>query len=161
GCYAELMDLLDRAGLGDHHPILAVGDILDRGPDSRRVLEFFGQRPGSSSVLGNHERGHRRVLRRGGEPVEFCQRATQSELGPSSREIVAVVATFPRYVELPGAIVAHGFWEPGLAPEEQRERVVTGTAWGESYLAERYDRPWYELYDGTKPLVVGHRDYHG
>jgi serine/threonine protein phosphatase 1 len=161
GCYAELMDLLDRAGLGDHHPILAVGDILDRGPDSRRVLEFFGQRPGSSSVLGNHERAHRRVLRRGGEPVDFCQRATQAQLGPSYRETIAVVATFPRYVELPEAIVAHGFWEPGLAPEQQRERVVTGTAWGESYLAERYDRPWYELYDGAKPLVVGHRDYHG
>ena len=32
GCYLELLDLLDRAGLGADGEVLAVGDILDRGP---------------------------------------------------------------------------------------------------------------------------------
>jgi len=40
GCYAELLDLLDRAGLGTGDWILAVGDVLDRGPDSQQVLDF-------------------------------------------------------------------------------------------------------------------------
>jgi hypothetical protein len=30
---------------------------------------------------------------------------------------------------------------------------------GESYLKATYPQPWYELYDGAKPLVVGHRNY--
>jgi serine/threonine protein phosphatase 1 len=161
GCYAELMDLLDKAGVGADDQVLAVGDILDRGPDSRRVLEFFRRRAGASSVLGNHERTHRRLLRRGAEPADFCQRVTHEQLGPDYAESVAVVATFPRHRELPEALVVHGFWEPGLGPEQQQERVLAGTRWGERYLADRCDRPWYEVYDGTKPLVVGHRDYHG
>jgi serine/threonine protein phosphatase 1 len=161
GCYAELMNLLDRAGLGHDDRILAVGDILDRGPHSRQVLEFFSRRPGASSVLGNHERAHRRILRRGIDPPDFCQRVTWMQLGPAYAQAVAVIETFPRHRELPEAVVIHGFWEPGLPIDQQQERVLTGTAWGERYLAERYGRPWYELYDGPKPLVVGHRVYHG
>ena len=31
---------------------------------------------------------------------------------------------------------------------------------GETYLQDRcLTSPWYELYDGAKPLVVGHRNY--
>jgi len=161
GCYAELLDLLDRAGLGTGDWILAVGDVLDRGPDSQQVLEFFARRPGASSVLGNHERAHRRLLRRGTEPVGFCQWVTRVQLGPAYAEAAAVVTTFPCHRELPEAMVVHGFWEPGLALEQQHERVLTGTAWGERHVAGRDGRPWYELYNGPKPLVVGHRDYRG
>jgi serine/threonine protein phosphatase 1 len=161
GCYAELLDLLDRAGLGTGDCILAVGDVLDRGPDSQQVLDFFARRPDASSVLGNHERAHRRILRRGNEPVDFCQLVTRVQLGPAYAEVAAVVTTFPSHRELPEAIVAHGFWEPGQSLEQQQDRVLTGTAWGERHVAGRDGRPWYELYDGPKPLVVGHRDYRG
>jgi hypothetical protein len=64
-----------------------------------------------------------------------------------------------RYVELPEAILVHGFYEPGRALADQQETVVVGTLTGEQYLLDRYPRPWYELYDGDKPLIVGHRDY--
>jgi hypothetical protein len=30
---------------------------------------------------------------------------------------------------------------------------------GDKYLHAQYDRPWYELYDGEKPLLVGHHNY--
>jgi hypothetical protein len=30
---------------------------------------------------------------------------------------------------------------------------------GEKYLQTHYDRPWYEMYDGNKPIVVGHKNY--
>jgi hypothetical protein len=32
---------------------------------------------------------------------------------------------------------------------------------GDKILRERYDRPWYELYDGDKPVIVGHNNYNG
>jgi hypothetical protein len=39
----------------------------------------------------------------------------------------------------------------------------TGRIWdlepAEQRLLKQYDRPWYELYDGEKPLIVGHHDY--
>jgi hypothetical protein len=30
---------------------------------------------------------------------------------------------------------------------------------GDKHLRTTYDRPWYELYDGEKPLLVGHHNY--
>ena len=31
--------------------------------------------------------------------------------------------------------------------------------WGQTILRTQFDRPWYELYDGDKPLLVGHHNY--
>ena len=58
-------------------------------------------------------------------------------------------------------MLVHAFFEPGVPLEAQRETVIVGTLSGEAYLSRTYDRPWYELYDGSKPIVVGHRDYLG
>lgn len=60
GCYAELSDLLDLAGLSAKDEIIALGDIVDRGPESPRVLDFFlGQpagTPRARSQMGSHDR---------------------------------------------------------------------------------------------------------
>lgn len=36
-------------------PILSVGDMVDRGPDSDKVMKFFMETPGAEALLGNHE----------------------------------------------------------------------------------------------------------
>lgn len=36
--------MLDKAGWTDDNEIIALRDIVDRGPDSSRVLQFFGSR---------------------------------------------------------------------------------------------------------------------
>src|SRR5206468_775519 len=81
------------------------------------------------------------------------------ELGDDYPSYLKFMATFPRYRELPEALVVHGFWEPGVPLENQRDNVLIGTMSGEEHLRRTYDRPWYELYDGPKPLVVGHKLY--
>lgn len=32
---------------------------------------------------------------------------------------------------------------------------------GDNLLRKRHKEPWYELYDGNKPLLVGHKNYSG
>jgi serine/threonine protein phosphatase 1 len=152
------MDLVELAGVGEGDEILAVGDVVDRGPDNRRVLDFFRQRPGASSITGNHERKHLRSANGEIEPA-LSQVITRSQLGPDYPAYLAFLATFPRHREFPEAVVVHGFWEPGLPLDQQRDTVVIGTLSGEHYLTHRYDRAWWELYDGPKPLIVGHHDY--
>jgi serine/threonine protein phosphatase 1 len=39
----------------DHDRLISVGDLIDRGPESQRVLEFLNQ-PWFHAVQGNHER---------------------------------------------------------------------------------------------------------
>lgn len=159
-CHEEMLELLERAGVGTDDEIIAIGDIVDRGPDNRSVLEFFRQRPGALSIMGNHERKHIRSARGELRPA-LSQRIARLQLGDSYDEYLAFLSTFPRDVELPEATLVHGFWEPGVPLQQQRDTVVIGTLSGEQHLAQNYSRPWYELYDGTKPLVVGHRDYRG
>lgn len=53
----------------------------------------------------------------------------------------------------------HGYFEPGIPLEKQNPSVICGTMSGDHILRQRYDRPWYELYDGNKLIIVGHLNY--
>jgi serine/threonine protein phosphatase 1 len=159
GCAAELLDLLDKSGLASDDPIIAIGDLVDRGPDSAGVLRFFQHTPNARSILGNHERKHIRVLR-GELPPAPSQIIARQQIGEAAYPAaVAFMDSLPRFLELPEAILVHGFWEPGVPLAEQHETVLVGTLSGEDYLRQRLPWPWYAHYDGPKPLIVGHRDY--
>ena len=56
GCYKEFRDLLDKAGLGDGDEIIAIGDLLDRGPKPRKIIKYFMNNPHALALQGNHER---------------------------------------------------------------------------------------------------------
>jgi bis(5'-nucleosyl)-tetraphosphatase (symmetrical) len=57
GCYDQLMRLLERAGYDERRDVLwFVGDLVNRGPQSARVVRFarsLGER--QVTVLGNHD----------------------------------------------------------------------------------------------------------
>lgn len=158
GCYAELCDLLELAGLAPDDEIIAIGDIVDRGPESPQVLDFFRRQPNARSLMGNHERKHVRSLAGELQPA-LSQIITRDQMGDAYSTAIAYMRDLPHWLELPDATLVHGFFEPGVPVAEQRPVVIVGTLSGDAYLRERYAQPWYELYDGPKPLIVGHHDY--
>lgn len=160
GCFVELQDLLDKAGLVEDDEIIALGDIVDRGPDSPRVIHFFQANAHARSLMGNHERKHVRSARDEISPA-LSQVISRQQFGAKYLDAMEFMQTFPRSIELDDALLVHGFFEPAVPLKEQRDTVVIGTLSGEKYLTETYPRPWYELYQGSKPIIVGHRDYLG
>ncbi len=163
GCYDELQALLDKAGIGDDEPIIALGDVVDRGPASPQTLLFLRQRPLTQVLMGNHERKHVRHAR-GELKLANSQRITIAQFAEQNLDYAAAVdymAGLPLYLELPQAILVHGYLEPDVPLPQQRATVLAGTMGGDNYLTKQYDRPWYELYQGTKPVIVGHRNYNG
>jgi serine/threonine protein phosphatase 1 len=159
GCFTEFQDLLQVAGLSAEDEIIAIGDVVDRGPDSPRVLDFFRTHPNASSLMGNHERKHVRSFHGEIEPA-LSQVLTRRQLGEEHYfAAVAFMATFPHFIELPEAVLVHAYFEPGVPLRAQRDNVIVGTLSGQGYLEQHYDLPWYELYDGARPIVVGHHDY--
>jgi len=158
GCYREFMELLDRAALAATDEIIALGDIIDRGPESRLVLDFFRSNPQARSLMGNHERKHIRTAAGETRPA-LSQKITRFEIGSAYQETIDHLKSFPYLLDLDEAILVHGFLEPGVALERQLEMVVSGTKSGEAYLKRQYERPWYELIAGDKPVIVGHLDY--
>jgi serine/threonine protein phosphatase 1 len=55
GCFSQLSSQLERIGFDYvHDRLFAVGDLVDRGPESDRVVDWLGQ-PWFHSVRGNHD----------------------------------------------------------------------------------------------------------
>jgi len=159
GCWTELQALLDKAGPAADELILAVGDLVNRGPDSPRVLAFFRDTPNAVSLRGNHEERHLEA-QRGRAPLGLAHELARLQWGErDDRAACRTMAAYPRARVLEDALVVHACWGPGRPLERQRGDVLTGLPGGLERLWTRFARPWYELYDGERPLIVGHLDY--
>ncbi len=157
GCYTELLELLDKAGLGEDDRIIGLGDIVDRGPDTPQVLDFFCNSPARLSLMGNHERKHVRGARHLVR-LARAQVISREQFGATYAQALQAMEAFPLFIELPEATLVHGYLEPGIALEDQRDVVLCGTMTGEQYLRKQYGQPWYALYEGAKPVIAGHHD---
>ena len=159
GCYDELQELLDLAALTSDDQIISIGDMVDRGLKSAESLNFFRTTSNAMSIQGNHERKHVRSFR-GQTEAAASQVITRAQIGEDEYpDAITYMDNLPRYLELPDATLVHGFWEPDVPLDQQRETVIVGTMSGEEYLKSKGIWPWYEYYDGDQPLIVGHRDY--
>jgi len=158
GCYYELQQLLDQAGLGDDDEIIAIGDLCDRGPEPREVFKFFHDTPNARAIMGNHEWNHIRA-NNGTLPPRFAALLTRWEMGDLYDEFLTFVNALPLYLELESALLLHGFLEPDVPLEDQTQPVLLGVTSAEKRLHEAHDDLWYTYYEGDKPVIVGHRDY--
>lgn len=159
GCWNEFQALLDKAGLRDGDEIIALGDFVDRGPDTPKVLDFIQSSPHARSLIGNHERKHVRAFKGELKPA-LSQVIARGQIGEVRYpDACAFMEDLPYFIELEEALLVHGFFEPGVAIGDQRMTVLAGTMSGGRYLYKHYQKPWYELYDGEKPLVCGHLNY--
>src|SRR5438105_15274727 len=76
GCADELDDLLDLINLTADDRVVAVGDLIVKGPKNREVLDRFIEDSRFSSVIGNTDRIIRQHLR--GEPVRHNTKQRQT-----------------------------------------------------------------------------------
>ena len=158
GCYREFNMLLDKAGLSRTDHIVTLGDMVDRGPATLQVIEFFRDHKSASALLGNHERKHLRWTSGESRPTP-SQRITRIRLGDSYLDALNYMRTLPLSMNHEDALLVHGCLEPGIRLNEQWDSVLTGATSGEQYLRYNYEQPWYEIYKGRKPVIVGHNDF--
>src|SRR5256712_13056911 len=80
GCFDELTDLLGLIKLKNNDRVVAVGDLITKGPKDAEVLDLFISDRRFSSGVGNHDRKIRQKMR--GEPMRLTkgQRKTLVEL---------------------------------------------------------------------------------
>src|SRR5215467_14747168 len=99
GCYDELMELLEKIGVGDDDRVFSVGDLISKGPKSREVLELFMSDKRFSTVIGNHDLTLRR--RWNGENVELKppQKETNKELKAERDTFTVFLNSLPFIIE--------------------------------------------------------------
>lgn len=151
GCHEEWRDLLDLLAVTSDDTLVSVGDLVARGPSSRKTLELARSLPNLRCVLGNHEV---RCLQRwsdGGPPIDDNDRTMREDLGEARNELLAWVDTWPYAIEDDDWIVIHAGLRPGIPLSEQTPEDLTRLrTLGESGPA------WHEHYDGEKLVIYGH-----
>jgi calcineurin-like phosphoesterase family protein len=156
GCFAEFEELLQKAA---PDRVIAVGDLVDRGPDSGAVVKYFQKTSTAESVMGNHEWKHIHSYR-SNTSASYAVRSARKQIGEKNYpKAVEYMEALPAFLDLQEAVVIHAFWEPGISLRKQRRDVLIGITSGETYINRICKQPWWELYDGAKPLIVGHHDY--
>lgn len=161
GCYDELQALLDKAAISDDENIIALGDLADKGEQPKQVLDFFMQQPNARSIRGNHEQKH--IMASITRDYPTAQWITWRILGMNEYEdAVNYMRDMPLYIELPEALLIHGYYQAGVPIYKQDERVLLGMK-DEGYYHPDNDKKddWHQHYDGAKPVICGHRNYNG
>jgi serine/threonine protein phosphatase 1 len=163
GCHQEFADLLDRLALTKDDRLILVGDLINRGPDSCKVIDLARQSR-ALSLLGNHEL---RLLtyRKNKTPIADISRETDADTFQKLRpEDWAYLEAMPltHYIEELNTVFVHGGFLPNEPWQRQPASVVTRIqavdANGKACKrAEAPDAPlWADLWNGPPFVVYGH-----
>lgn len=165
GCFDELQALLDKCEFSKRDLLVSVGDILDRGPNSFEVYNFFRNTNNALCVKGNHERKVLRSLQNIRTTLTWSQQMTISQF-PKEKidELKDWLLFLPITIETEYCIVVHARLNPGWRIDCQDERFALGVMGGEDadgFSVSAQGIPvWYENHGRlTKPIVVGHVSY--
>lgn len=161
GCHLEFAELLTRLAPTRDDRLILLGDLVNRGPDSNRVLDLAREHR-ALALLGNHEL---RLLkhRRTGEKkyVKEGDAETAAKLRP---EDWALLEAMPLTFEEPAlnTVFVHGGFLPSEPWQKQPPEVVTRiqVVDREGGAAKRADAPgaplWADLWSGPPFVVYGH-----
>jgi serine/threonine protein phosphatase 1 len=159
--YLETFEaLVDRLDLSEGDHVLCVGDLIDRGPGSRGVLEMVSNHPRIHSIRGNHEESMRLSLsprhkgtmmkswlKYGGVQTLESFSSDTEEAKSLASEYLPFIEALPTLVVLRNHIVVHAGFDISKPISEQKERDMM---WDRSIFSSR------TAIDPSRQIVVGH-----
>lgn len=159
GCARELSALLREADVDPARDrVLFIGDLINKGPDSRRVWEIF-QAVNGVSILGNHELSMLRILDGQQHKHEKYMHDLQRDFGSDLEVFAADVHRWPLWIEESGLLMVHAGLEPGRHPSQTDPwTLVTIRTWdgqGKDLFNDSHP-PWFDFYTGDALVVFGH-----
>ena len=163
GCHQEFAELLERLELTKDDRLILVGDLVNRGPDSCKVIDLARQHR-AISLLGNHEL---RLLnyRKEKTPGANISRDTDADTYQKLRAedwayLEAMLLTY--YDEELNTVFVHGGFLPNEPWQRQPASVITRiqSINKEGRPCKRADAPdappWADLWNGPPFVVYGH-----
>jgi hypothetical protein len=161
GCDREFEDLLDKLDLKKNDRLILLGDLINRGPDSDRVVGL-ARECATASLLGNHEL---RLLnfRKTDDPshLKKYDYDTMRQLSSKDWDYLESMKLTYEDQEL-GVVFVHGGFLPDRPWQKQPARIVTriqvvDKAGEPRKRSEAPEAPhWSELWSGPPFVVYGH-----
>lgn len=161
GCYQEFSDMLSRLTLAKGDRLVLLGDLVNRGPNSAKVIDLALEN-GAISLLGNHEMRllkyqrtvDKRVLKDG-------DLDTVAQLKEEHWTYLETMALWFEEPEL-NTVLVHGGFLPSEPWQKQTSEIVTRiqVVDANGKPAKRADAPdapaWADLWVGPPFVVYGH-----
>lgn len=164
GCFDEFMELLNKV---DYKPgvdvLILAGDLIDRGPKVKQVLEFVMNKPMVYTILANHEWKLLRYLKGSLITVGNGLQTTLDQLnGWMTPKFTEWLEKLPLVIEWkPGHYLLHAGAHPWkLIHQQQRDFVLYARAFDPKTgkFGMRGDNFWFEfpreerIYFGHMPM---------
>ena len=161
GCADEFEELLDRVDLRPSDRLVLLGDLVNRGPDSLRVVQL-ARKHATAALLGNHEL---RLLnfRKTDDPTHLkrSDHATLEQLDSRGWDYLERMPLTYEDEDL-GVVLVHGGFLPGQPWRKQAARVVTRiqVVDQDGEPRKRSEAPgaphWSEIWRGPPFVIYGH-----
>lgn len=152
GCHEEFDELLDKLAPTASDQLICVGDLICKGPSSVKVLRIAMRLKNFTTLIGNHELRFLNCWYKKAVPnIKPYDLATYEEMGSRYEEFMYFFANCPFYVDLKEALVVHAGLRPHTILFDQKKTDLTKLR-----LLEPENKPWYEFYKDSKPVVFGH-----
>jgi serine/threonine protein phosphatase 1 len=144
GCYDELRELIEKIDVhsdGHEAKMIFVGDYVDRGPNSKAVVNLIMkmQKQGHVALMGNHE-----DMLINGELMYAKETLKSFHSNHLPKDFCDWMQALPKYYDDDTIIVAHAGVHPGLTMDDQPD----------TYLL------WYR-YAREQSAGLGKHFYHG
>ncbi|QYM80559.1 metallophosphoesterase [Horticoccus luteus] len=160
GCHQEFADLLAQLELTRDDRLVLLGDLINRGPDSNRVIDL-ARAHAALPLLGNHELRFL-AFRRTRDPkyLRNGDRETLDRLRPSDWSYLESMVLTHHEPEL-NTVFVHGGFLPDQPWAKQPASVVTRIqVIDDGRPAKRSEAPgapfWADLWNGPPFVVYGH-----
>ena len=167
GCAEELVDLLSTVEHAPSDRVFFVGDLVARGPDSRRVLQIY-RSVGARGVLGNHEDRllESRAARRAGQPGPHLGASHAHLMDQLDDEDWELLEALPLTLDVPEhrIRIVHAGLVPGVPLERQERHHLLKMRALESDgtpTSKWRPRSWAEHYSGEPHVIFGHNAVSG
>jgi serine/threonine protein phosphatase 1 len=161
GCHQEFADLLDKLQLERDDRLVLLGDLINRGPDSCKVLDL-ARAHDAISLLGNHELRLLKYRRTGDKKLlKEHDLDTYERLRPQDWTYLENMLLTYEEREL-NTVLVHGGFLPGIPWQKQPAEVITRiqVVNDRGEPAKRADEPdapaWADLWMGPPFVIYGH-----
>ena len=163
GEYDLFLELLDKINFSDDDVLYVLGDMVDKGERSIKVVDFVRETPNIKAIVGNHEysflkryHGLMKSLEDGDDIDAVLQNLREYFPGDGERltwETVDFIEALPYYIETDDFICVHA----GVETDERGKILPMGSQLPETMVYSRnFKDDDFNLSSQEKTVLFGH-----
>lgn len=163
GCFDEFLELLQKCKYFIGNFVISVGDLMDRGPDSRSVIQWFRKTKNAYVVEGNHDNKARRYW--AGNRVKIAHgldKTIEQCKDMNTTAIAQWIESWPQIIRLPDingkpTYVVHAGVDGTIPIDRQPiENCLYARYFGGQGFLDPSGDIWYSTLDGSYNIISGH-----